>query len=149
VAADGPLVNSNIKNVVFWLVIVMAAFLLWQVVKSGQGTPAATEISYSEFLTQVETGNVQKVTISRTQVNGQYRDGRSFRLTAPASQEGMLRTLHDKNVEIWFRDIPEGSWPAWLLNIAPLILLAALWFFMIRQMQQRRSRAQGTSDFPR
>jgi cell division protease FtsH len=142
-------VNSNVKNVVFWLVIVISAFLLWQVVKSGQGAPRATEISYSEFLTQVETGNVQKVTISGTQVNGQYREGRSFRVTAPASQEAMLKALHDKNVEIWFRGTNEGSGPAWLLNVAPLILLAALWFFMIRQMKQRQNRVQGTTDFSR
>jgi cell division protease FtsH len=142
-------VGANIKNVVFWLVIVVAAFLLWQAVKSGQNAPAAPEISYSEFLKQVEAGNVQKVIISKTQINGQYRDGRSFRLTAPASQDGMLTTLHDKNVEIWFKDVPESGSTAWLLNLAPLILLAALWFFMIRQMKQRQSRAQGTTDFPR
>jgi len=124
----------------------MAAFLLWQGVKSKQSAPAATEISYSEFLTQTEAGNVQKVTISGTQVNGQYRDGRSFRLTGPASQEGMLRSLRDKNVEIWFRDTPESTW---LLNLAPLILLAALWLFMIRRMKQRQGSSQGATDFPR
>ena len=148
-AVDGLLVNSNIKNVVFWVVIVISAFLLWQAVKSGQSTSTSPEISYSEFLTQTEAGNVQKVTISRTQVNGQYRDGRSFRVTAPASQEGMLRILHDKNVETWFKDAAEGGPAAWLLNLAPLILLAAVWFFMIRQIKQRQSRAQSTTDFPR
>ena len=148
-ASDELTVNSNIKNAVFWLVIVMSAFLLWQVVRSGQSTPTSPEISYSEFLTQIEAGNVQKVTISRTQVHGQYRDGRSLRVTTPASQEGMVRTLHEKNVEIWFKDTPEGGAAAWLLNLAPLILLAALWFFMIRQMKQRQSRAQSTADFSR
>lgn len=141
--------NSNIKNVVFWLVVVISAFLLWQAVKSGQNTPRSPEISYSEFLTQIEVGNVQKVTISKIQVNGQYRDGGSFRVTAPASQDGMLKTLHDKNVEIWFKDAPEGGPAAWLLNLAPLILLAALWFFMIRQMKLRQSRGQSTTDLPR
>jgi len=40
-----------------------------------------------------------------------------------------------------FRDINSGSWPSWLLNLAPLILLAALWFFMIRQMQTGGNKA--------
>jgi cell division protease FtsH len=134
-------VQSTIKTVVFWAVIVVSAYLLWQVVKSG-GNVQAPEISYSEFLSQTESGNVGKVTISGTHITGIYRDSRTFRVTAPTSQEGMLQTLHQKNVEIWFRDSAEGNWPSWLLNLAPLILLAALWFFMIRQMKQRRPQTQ-------
>ena len=127
--------NSTVKTVVFWLVIVISGFLLWQVVKSG-GEQRVPETSYSEFLSQVEGGNVRKVTISKTQIIGTYGDGRSFRVVAPMSQEEMLQTLHHNNVEIWFMDTADASWPTWLLNIAPLILLAALWFFMIRQMRR-------------
>jgi len=141
--------NSNVKNLVFWLVILISAFLLWQTVKSGQRPQAVPEISYSDFLTQIEAGTVGKVTISGTHIDGQYRDGRAFRLIASASQEGMIRSLRDKNVEIWFRNSAETGWPASLLNIAPLILLAALWFFMIRQMRLRQNRAEKTTDFPR
>jgi len=57
----------------------------------------------------------------------------------------MLRTLHEKNVEIWFSDAADSGQSAWLLNLAPLILLAAIWFFMIRQMKQKRDQA-GTED---
>jgi cell division protease FtsH len=136
-------VNATIKTVVFWLVIVLSAFLLWQVVKSDHNAQRTPEISYSEFLSQVDGGNVAKVTISKTQVYGKYRDGSSFRVTAPTSQEGMLQALHQKNVEIWFRDdAMSGGWPAWLLNLAPLILLAALWFFMIRQLNARQARTR-------
>lgn len=133
--------NSTAKTLVFWLVIAVSAFLLWQTVKGGQNKqPETPEISYSEFLSQVEAGNVAKVSISKTQVNGSYRDGRSFRLTGPTSQEGMLQTLHQKSVEIRFTDAAEGNWSgAWLSNIAPLILLAVLWLFMIRQMKQRQA----------
>jgi len=131
-------VNSTMKTLVFWLVIVVAAYLLWHSVKSGGNAPPTPEISYSEFLTQAEAGNVGKVTISKNHANGNYRDGRNFRVTVPTSQEAMLQILHQKNVEIWFADAPEGDWPTWLMNLAPLILLAALWFFMIRQIKQRQ-----------
>ena len=130
--------SQTVKNVVFWLVIMLSAFLLWQVVKSGGGDQRTPETSYSEFLSQAEGGNVTKVTISRTRITGMYRDGRPFQVVAPTSQEGMLQTLHHNNVEIWFSDTATGDWPTWLMNLAPLILLAALWFFMIRQIKQRR-----------
>ena len=135
--------NSTIKTVVFWLVIVLSAFLLWQVVKSDHNEQKTPEISYSEFLSQIDAGNVAQVTISKAHAYGKYRDGSSFRVTAPTSQEGMLQALHQKNVEIWFRDdATSGGWPAWLLNLAPLILLAALWFFMIRQLHARQARTR-------
>jgi len=60
--------NTTIKTVVFWLVIVICAFLLWQVVRNGdQGTKTAS-ISYSDFLSRVESGSVAKVTVSRSEI---------------------------------------------------------------------------------
>lgn len=128
--------NSTVKILVFWLVIVISAGMLWQVVKSGGTQQQPPEISYSEFLSQVDAGNVLKVTISRNEVVGKYRDLNSFRVIVPANQEAILQSLRAKNVEIWFRDVRLEGWPAWVMNLAPMILLAALWFFMIRQLKK-------------
>ena len=133
---------STFKTGVFWGLLVFSAFLLWQITKVKPGTRSVPEISYSEFLTKVESGNVIKVTISHNQVNGRYRDNAEFRVIAPTSQEGMLQTLHQKNVEIWFADAPSGGWPATLANVAPLVLLAVLWVFMIRKMKSRQLQPQ-------
>jgi cell division protease FtsH len=54
----------------------------------------------------------------------------------------MIKSLRDKGVNITVRDVTNGSWPLQLLGTwAPLILLAALWFFMIRQMQTGGNKA--------
>jgi cell division protease FtsH len=54
----------------------------------------------------------------------------------------MIKALHDKGVSMTFRDANSGSWPLQLLGTwAPLILLGALWFFMIRQMQTGGNKA--------
>ena len=48
------------------------------------------------------------------------------------------------------RDITSGSWPLQLLGTwAPLILLAALWFFMMRQMQTGGNKALSLRQEPR
>jgi cell division protease FtsH len=121
---------------VFWAVVVLSATLLWQVVRANRNEQ---KISYSDSLSQVEAGGISTITISRNQIYGRYRDGNPFRVTAPASQEGMLQTLHQAKVKIWVRDVSSGDWPTWLLNIAPLILFGALWFIMIRQMKAHSS----------
>jgi cell division protease FtsH len=136
-------VNSTVKTVVFWLVILLSALLLWQVVKTGQSGQKDKEINFSELLTAVDDGNVKDVTINGQEVKGKYKnDNSGFHTTAPANYPDMIKTMRDKGVSINIRDMNSGSWPLQLLGTwAPLILLAALWFFMIRQMQTGGNKA--------
>ena len=134
--------NSTVKTVVFWLVIVLSAFLLWQVVKTSGGGQKDTEINFTKFLSDVNQGNVGEVTINGQEVRGKYRDGKvQFHTTVPANYPDMYKTLQDKGVSVNIRDVSSGGWPSWLFNLAPVILLAALWFFMIRQMQTGGNKA--------
>jgi cell division protease FtsH len=135
--------NMTVRTVLFWAVIVVSAILLWQVVRTGSTAQPVPEISYSEFLTRVASGQVSRVTIAGSVVHGFDAKGGSFRVIAPSNQAAMLDALHQHGAEIWFKGVPEQSWPSWILNLLPLILLAALWFFMIRQIQARRSGGGG------
>ena len=136
-------VNSTVKTVVFWLVIVLSAFLLWQVMKAGSAGQKDKEVNFSQFLADVDQGNVKEVTITGQEVRGKYRnDNSAFHTTAPANYPDMIKMLRDKGVTMNIRDMTSGSWPLQLLGTwAPLILLAALWFFMIRQMQTGGNKA--------
>ena len=133
--------NSTVKTVVFWLVIVLSAFLLWQVVKNSSGGQKDTERNWTQFMSDVNQGNVQEVTINGQEVRGKYRDGKGFHTNVPVNFPDMYKTLQDKGVQVTVRDISGGGWPSWLFNLAPIILLAALWFFMIRQMQTGGNKA--------
>ena len=135
--------NRTVKTVIFWLIIVISSFLLWQSVRANPANRNSPEISYSRFISQVSNGRVSRVTISGREVWGLDDKGTAFRVIAPPDQSAMVATLQQHSVEVWFKDQPAQNWPNWILNLAPLILLAALWFFMIRQMQMR-SRKAGT-----
>jgi cell division protease FtsH len=136
-------VNSTVKTVVFWLVIVLSAFLLWQVVRAGNSGPKEKDINFSEFMTDVNQGDVKEVTINAQEVHGKFKnENDGFHTTVPTNYPDMIKTLQDKGVDINVRDISNGSWTLQLLGTwAPLILLAALWFFMIRQMQTGGNKA--------
>src|SRR2546425_1722597 len=111
--------------------------------KAGSAGQKDKEVSFSQFLTDVDQGNVKEVTITAQEVRGKYRnDNSSFHTTAPANYPDMIKMLRDKGVSMNIRDITSGSWPLQLMGTwAPLILLAALWFFMIRQMQTGGNKA--------
>jgi cell division protease FtsH len=135
-------VNSTVKTVVFWLVIGLSALLLWQVIQAGRNTQKDKEINFSEFMTDVDQSKVREVTVNGMEVTGKYTDGSAFHTTAPANYPDMIKSLRDKGVVTKFRDVNNGSWPLQLLGTwAPLILLGALWFFMIRQMQTGGNKA--------
>lgn len=135
--------NRTVKTLVFWIVIVVSASLLWQIVRSGQANPSSPEINYSTFISKAQSGEIARVSITGARVEGEYRNGAgAFHLIGPADPAPFLEVLQDKGVEIRFREGNEANLPLQLLGTwAPLILLGALWFFMIRQMQRRRARA--------
>ena len=136
--------NRVLKTVVFWMVIAVGALLLGQTVKSGAPAAAVTEISYSDFLARVANGQVREVAIAGSVVNGVDAKGSSFRVVGPTNQTAMLDALQQHGVNIWFKETTEQNRANWIRNLAPLLLLGALWFFMIRQMQRKRS----TGDVP-
>ena len=141
--------NPAVKAVIFWLVVGVSALLLFQIVHPAPRTGNAAEISYSRFISEAEAGNIASVTIRGNRIQGQFREGKgAFQLTGPNNSAAFLGVLHDKGVDIWFKDSSSDSSPLNGLGTwAPLILLAVLWFFMIRQMQRRNSPPSvGTSE---
>ncbi len=134
--------NSTVKTVVFWLVIVLSGVLLWQVVKGANSGTKDKDLTFSEFLSQVDQGNVTEVTIIGQEVHGKFKNDKAgFHTTIMAGYTDMIKELRDKGVNITVKDAQGGGWPTWLLNLAPFILLGALWFIMIRQMQTGGNKA--------
>jgi cell division protease FtsH len=135
-------VNSTVKTVAFWLVIGLSALLLWEVIQQGRGGQKDKEVNFSQFMGDVDQGKVRDVQIDGMQLHGKYTDGSPFHTTVPANYPEMIKDLDAKKVVMTFRDANSGSWPLQLLGTwAPLILLGALWFFMIRQMQTGGNKA--------
>ena len=136
--------NSTVKTVLFWLLIGISALLLWEVVKGARDGQKDKEVNVTQFMSDVDQNNVREITVNGMEVRGKYRDGSAFHTTAPGNYftPEMLKNLQGKGVLITFRDINSGSLPLQLLGTwAPLILLGALWFFMIRQMQTGGNKA--------
>jgi len=137
-------VNSTVKTVLFWLLIGVSALLLWKVVQSARDGQKDQELNVTQFMGDVDQNNVREIEVNGMEVRGKHRDGSQFHTTAPTNYftPEMLKNLQSKGVVIKFHDINSGSLPLTLLGTwAPLILLGALWFFMIRQMQTGGNKA--------
>jgi cell division protease FtsH len=137
-------VNSTVKNVLFWLLIAISAVLLWTVVKSARDGQKDTELHSTQFMSDMDQNAIQEFTVNGMEVRGKMRNGSLFHTTAPVNYftPEVMKDLRAKGVDVKFTDVNSGSLPLQLLGTwAPLILLGALWFFMIRQMQTGGNKA--------
>ena len=133
--------NSTVKTVVFWLVLALAGVLLWQVVKGANSGAKEREINYSEFMSQVDQNNVSEVTVVGNDVRGKFKNDKSaFHVVVPPNYSEMYKPMRDHGVNITVKDANGGSY-TWLINLLPFVLLGALWFIMIRQMQTGGNKA--------
>ncbi len=132
--------NQFYKNLALWLVIGMILIALFNIFNQPQNTKF--EVIFSEFMNQVETGQVTEVTIQGDNISGKYADGRSFQTMAPPKDPDLVRTLREKGVRIVVVP-PEQT--SWYMNILiswfPMILLLGIWIFFMRQMQSGGGKA--------
>jgi cell division protease FtsH len=135
-------VNSTVKTAVFWVVIVLSAVLLWQVIKQGRDAQKDQEVNVTQFMSDVDQGKIHELTVNGMEVRGKRIDGSLFHTAAPMNYftPEMIKTLRDKGVNLTFRDINGGNW-AWLIQVVPFVLIGAVWLFMIRQMQTGGNKA--------
>jgi len=110
------------------------AFLLWQVVKTGSNAQKEKEIGFSEFLSDVDQGNVHDVMFIDRKCAGSSRTTRHFTPLCRRTIPTCTRSSRQR-CSVRLQGHQQRHLAQWILNLAPLVLLGALWFFMIRQMQ--------------
>lgn len=136
--------NSQLfKNLVLWLVIFVAIIALYQLVHTPR--VGYKEIPYSEFLANLDSGEIKDLEFKGEEINGQYVEStedavKSFKTVGPANDQ-LIKTLEEKGITFKFDSDKEGSLTSILLNWAPLLLLVVIMVFFMRQLQAGGSKA--------
>jgi cell division protease FtsH len=141
-------VNSTVRTILFWLLMILLAVVLWKMASTGGQSSREKELIYTDFLAEVQKGNVSEVTVYLSQISaevqGDFRDpsGTKFRVTVPQSTlSDLTKQLEDNKVRVNIKEVNHTDLWTFLLNAAPLILLVAFWIFMMRQMQAGGNKA--------
>jgi cell division protease FtsH len=125
--------SQSSKHIALWLVLALIILAVFSVFNKQHGREP--EIVFSEFMTAVDRGDVQKVTIQGHNIQGEYKNGERFRTFAPNDPE-LVKSLRDKKVKIAAKPEEDSPWyMVLLLNWFPMLLLIGVWIFFMRQMQ--------------
>lgn len=137
--------NPNYRNFALWAIIALLLIALFNLFQSPTSRSASSDVPYSTFISNVNSGRVKSVTISGERITGVYSDnGSSFQTFSPGDP-GLVARLESKNVEIAARPESDGSTSlvGMLISWLPMILILGVWIFFMRQMQGGSRGAMG------
>ena len=134
----------NFRNLVMWAIIVFLTIGLYNMFKNPQNIQQKNDISFSEFLKEVDNGRVAQVNIEGNNISGILSDGKNFTTYAP-NDPNLVEKLSNKGVGITATPT-EDKMPSLLgvlLSWFPMLLLIGVWIFFMRQMQGGKGGAMG------
>src|SRR4051812_14914095 len=134
--------NPWTKSLLIWAGVLLALVLFVQMIDGGSRAATGQAIPYSEFVRQVDEGNVRTVTIAtgsgggNSAIAGKLSSGEDFHTVAPGDANVSDRLIQ-KGVAVQVKAEEQSSiWLYMLYNSLPFLLILGISFFVMRQMQK-------------
>ena len=136
---------NNTRNLIVWVVVGLLLVSLFNFFQESPTSSNAREINFSQFVAEVEAGNVEEVVISGDSITGKLADGRRFSSYAPPNDPTLINRLTERGVSITAKPDTSNAPTIWgiLLSWFPMLLLIGVWVFFMRQMQSGGGKAMG------
>src|SRR5579862_8458736 len=133
--------NSNIRNIVLWVMVLGLVVLVYVVAKSAH--PQGKTPQFSELFAEVNNDKVDSATINATtgEISGKYKTGDEFHSTVPPAYTDFQKLMLDKGVHLSVEKENSGTWVNILGTFLPFALVIGFWVFMMRQMQSGGNKA--------
>ncbi|MCB1684307.1 MAG: ATP-dependent metallopeptidase FtsH/Yme1/Tma family protein, partial [Pseudomonadales bacterium] len=122
------------KNLLLWLII---AAVLLTVFNNFNVKPEPQTLSYTDFIEQVRSDQVEQVVIEGLIINGVRRNGEEFRVVRPdIYDQKLMDDLYNHRVRTSGK-LPEQQsiWSQLLIASFPILIIIAVFMLFMRQMQ--------------
>jgi len=128
--------STMAKNLILWVVVALVLLMLFNNFVRNHGPE---EISYSEFTKLVETGDIGLAKVnqdSRVILGERKIEKESFKVVIPEVDRELIDKLVDSGARV---DIIEprttSFWSQLIIAVLPIVIILAIIFFMMRQVQ--------------
>jgi cell division protease FtsH len=149
---EPPRYGRATKTMAFWAVLILLFLVLFHTLYNDQGRES--QIIYTEFLEQVDAGNIKTLKIVDQEVHGELESpamteyqGVShaytrFTVFVPPNEDGLSQRVLEKNATAKISVGLQGTnWTQMLFAWLPILLILGIWIFIMRQMQNGGNRA--------
>jgi cell division protease FtsH len=138
--------SSTARQIVFWLLIIAGALLLYKLV-NPRGSTYKT-VALTEMDQMIQSGNLKSLTVKQNESVAIDNSNQEYRaaLSNEFSKRDLLNSAREVvNGKPRVPKVEEESsssyiWPM-LITWAPLLFIIAIWIFMLRQMQSGGNKA--------
>jgi cell division protease FtsH len=135
-----------LKNIILWAVIAVVLVTVFNNVGSRKAADA-NSLTYSQFISALNEGQVKQVTLQGQTVHGLLATGEKFSTFTPEDPH-LVDDLLKNHVEV--KALPPEQ-PSLLTQILiswfPMLLFIGVWVFFIRQMQGGGAGGRGAMSF--
>jgi len=138
--------NPTVKTILIWVLILVAALGLWNVVEHGR--TSAPMLTLTDFLSKVDSGSVAEVKITGSSLTGRLRPSNEvFRSTILPDYAAVYDKLIKAKVQVTVVPADQQSWFAALtLWVAPMLIVFGLgWLCGAWFQRQRLQRPMATA----
>jgi cell division protease FtsH len=125
---------GNNRNLAFWVVLFLMIVVLFNVFSSGSGGMQSREVSYSEFVANVENGSIDAVTLDGEKVSFIGGDKREYYTIRPGDAD-VTDLLIQNEVAIRAEQQETSGLQAFLVSLLPFLLLIGVWIYFMNRMQ--------------
>ncbi|MGA0540884.1 ATP-dependent zinc metalloprotease FtsH [Neotabrizicola sp. VNH66] len=125
---------NNARNIAFWVVLLLLIVALFNLFSGGSPTLSSRQVSYSEFMAQVDAGRVASVELNGEQIRIQTRDGTTYTTIKP-EDEAITDKLIAKGVAVEAKPQQQSGFMSILMTFLPFVLLIGVWIYFMNRMQ--------------
>ncbi len=125
---------GNARNIAFWVVLFLLILALFNLFSGGQSTMSSRSISYSEFVSAVERGEVNSATVDGEKVMFRGNDGQDYVTIIPQGTEVTERLIQN-DVTVNARPQEQSGFTTLLMTFLPFLLLIGVWIYFMNRMQ--------------
>ena len=124
---------GNARNIAFWVILFLLILALFNLFSGGQTQVAQRGVAYSEFISQVQGGQVLSATLDGENVQFTTASG-TFGTVAPGDAN-TTQILLDQGVRIEARPQEQSGFLSVLSLWLPVLVLIGIWIFFMNRMQ--------------
>ena len=128
---------GNARNVAFWVVLFLLILALFNLFSGGQSAMNSRTVSYTEFVTAVDKGEVQSVTLDGERILYRGTDGQEYFTILPEGAEVTDRLI-SHNVTVNAKPQEQSGLTSIIMTFLPFLLLIGVWIYFMNRMQGGR-----------